>query len=109
MERERDKLIKKISQLKMKRKKIISNGSDETKLKNIEDVLESTLGKLIKKVIDMHIFKQKFNKNPSSFYKSRRLFVTFKNFQIAREFKDCLLYTSPSPRDLSTSRMPSSA
>ena len=25
------------------------------------------------------------------------------------EFKDCLLYTSPSPRDLSTSRMPSSA
>ena len=26
-----------------------------------------------------------------------------------RENKDCLLYTSPSPRDLSTSRMPSSA
>ena len=25
------------------------------------------------------------------------------------EDKDCLLYTSPSPRDLSTSRMPSSA
>ena len=25
------------------------------------------------------------------------------------EFLDCLLYTSPSPRDLSTSRMPSSA
>ena len=24
-------------------------------------------------------------------------------------FRDCLLYTSPSPRDLSTSRMPSSA
>ena len=24
-------------------------------------------------------------------------------------FEDCLLYTSPSPRDLSTSRMPSSA
>ena len=24
-------------------------------------------------------------------------------------FQDCLLYTSPSPRDLSTSRMPSSA
>ena len=27
----------------------------------------------------------------------------------AEEFGDCLLYTSPSPRDLSTSRMPSSA
>ena len=26
-----------------------------------------------------------------------------------REIGDCLLYTSPSPRDLSTSRMPSSA
>ena len=26
-----------------------------------------------------------------------------------KEAKDCLLYTSPSPRDLSTSRMPSSA
>ena len=25
------------------------------------------------------------------------------------QFKTCLLYTSPSPRDLSTSRMPSSA
>ena len=28
---------------------------------------------------------------------------------ISSENKDCLLYTSPSPRDLSTSRMPSSA
>ena len=28
---------------------------------------------------------------------------------VADEFNSCLLYTSPSPRDLSTSRMPSSA
>ena len=27
----------------------------------------------------------------------------------SEEYKPCLLYTSPSPRDLSTSRMPSSA
>ena len=27
----------------------------------------------------------------------------------AMQYRDCLLYTSPSPRDLSTSRMPSSA
>ena len=27
----------------------------------------------------------------------------------AEEIRNCLLYTSPSPRDLSTSRMPSSA
>ena len=29
--------------------------------------------------------------------------------KLLKIFKDCLLYTSPSPRDLSTSRMPSSA
>ena len=29
--------------------------------------------------------------------------------QLAPKFNPCLLYTSPSPRDLSTSRMPSSA
>ena len=29
--------------------------------------------------------------------------------EFLRAFRDCLLYTSPSPRDLSTSRMPSSA
>ena len=28
---------------------------------------------------------------------------------VTSQTKDCLLYTSPSPRDLSTSRMPSSA
>ena len=33
--------------------------------------------------------------------------TSFKVFQL--DVKPCLLYTSPSPRDLSTSRMPSSA
>ena len=32
-----------------------------------------------------------------------------KNDFVIRKTKSCLLYTSPSPRDLSTSRMPSSA
>ena len=31
------------------------------------------------------------------------------NFNLQKNFNSCLLYTSPSPRDLSTSRMPSSA
>ena len=31
------------------------------------------------------------------------------NVTISNDNKHCLLYTSPSPRDLSTSRMPSSA
>ena len=30
-------------------------------------------------------------------------------FPVGESFETCLLYTSPSPRDLSTSRMPSSA
>ena len=33
----------------------------------------------------------------------------FGDLQGPEEFYHCLLYTSPSPRDLSTSRMPSSA
>ena len=88
MERERDKKIKEISKLKKKRKKIIKNGSDEKKLKNINDKLIKTMCDLIKKIIEMHTFKLKFIQNPKFFYRSRRLFVTFKNFQIAREFKD---------------------
>ena len=35
-------------------------------------------------------------------------FIVIKN-QSRRDLTNCLLYTSPSPRDLSTSRMPSSA
>ena len=34
---------------------------------------------------------------------------TLPSYTTVRLFGDCLLYTSPSPRDLSTSRMPSSA
>ena len=36
--------------------------------------------------------------------KSSRIVAT-----VLREINDCLLYTSPSPRDLAVSRMPSSA
>ena len=36
-------------------------------------------------------------------------FLLYKNFTTRVEATTCLLYTSPSPRDLSTSRMPSSA
>ena len=33
----------------------------------------------------------------------------YKGYKAYDKYKGCLLYTSPSPRDLSTSRMPSSA
>ena len=50
----------------------------------------------------------------TSFMKDANLFNTefaSKVFDIKKErdYMTCLLYTSPSPRDLSTSRMPSSA
>ena len=38
-----------------------------------------------------------------------RLQFTGTSHHIGNHILDCLLYTSPSPRDLSTSRMPSSA
>ena len=38
-----------------------------------------------------------------------RFDIAHPTFWIARDGTPCLLYTSPSPRDLSTSRMPSSA
>ena len=40
---------------------------------------------------------------------SRYVRVTEFSGTITTTYNDCLLYTSPSPRDLSTSRMPSSA
>ena len=41
--------------------------------------------------------------------KANELLDNFSNMLEKRGIKVCLLYTSPSPRDLSTSRMPSSA
>ena len=53
------------------------------------------------------------SKNPKELTQDSDLIITcLPSPEICREVmesKDCLLYTSPSPRDLSTSRMPSSA
>ena len=48
--------------------------------------------------------------NPRGFYENEKI-VAFNEriLNILGQSWDCLLYTSPSPRDLSTSRMPSSA
>ena len=39
----------------------------------------------------------------------QRAEIDVNSFESAEDAISCLLYTSPSPRDLSTSRMPSSA
>ena len=51
---------------------------------------------------DLHVEEQ-----AQIFFTQRlgKLFV----LELAKRVEHCLLYTSPSPRDLSTSRMPSSA
>ena len=51
--------------------------------------------------------KEELNFNEWDAYSNRRKNSKLKS--IISQVKDCLLYTSPSPRDLSTSRMPSSA
>ena len=52
-------------------------------------------------------------KNNNAFWKKEGKRITwikpYKKIKDVKYSKDCLLYTSPSPRDLSTSRMPSSA
>ena len=51
------------------------------------------------------IAKRQAVMNPENTFYSAKRFVGRR----VDEVNDCLLYTSPSPRDLSTSRMPSSA
>eukprot|EP00831_Metopus_contortus_P029986 TRINITY_DN2463_c0_g1_i2.p1 TRINITY_DN2463_c0_g1~~TRINITY_DN2463_c0_g1_i2.p1 ORF type:complete len:452 (-),score=97.67 TRINITY_DN2463_c0_g1_i2:127-1482(-) len=64
---------------------------------NLDDI-EHQLG-----VVDQkHIL---INRHATNFLHSIKNFIN----EIRDEFTNCLLYTSPSPRDLSTSRMPSSA
>ena len=59
----------------------------------LDDVLDNDLLNQIKDELDPYL---------NNYIKGKTEFTGF-------ETKSCLLYTSPSPRDLSTSRMPSSA
>ena len=49
------------------------------------------------------------NKVFSRWDKMRKMKVKVEFKNVSPQFKDCLLYTSPSPRDVEESRMPSSA
>ena len=63
-------------------------------------------GKKYKKIIGHGLNKQELERN--------KIFDSYwiQNFNLSQQLpldKDCLLYTSPSPRDMRRSRMPSSA
>ena len=55
------------------------------------------------KDLDVEVYSEQDNKDPVAIAKAGIKHAKSKGFNL------CLLYTSPSPRDLSTSRMPSSA
>ena len=55
------------------------------------------------------MFEDDFFKTPSVNYPPYNIVKTGENQYNVEVALACLLYTSPSPRDLSTSRMPSSA
>ena len=62
------------------------------------------------------IFEKEINNNsPKLIFKKRYISSDWGSFELIledflkKECKNCLLYTSPSPRDRSLSRMPSSA
>ena len=65
----------------------------------------------------MSIFNKAISKNKSNLTDQNIFIFGIKptspsseyGYFITKKIKGCLLYTSPSPRDLSTSRMPSSA
>ena len=52
---------------------------------------------------------QRFGEDKSQILLADKILVDYILAEIIDEFKDCLLYTSPSPRDAHESRMPSSA
>ena len=60
--------------------------------------------------IDKNLRKFFFGDSSSTFWIKNKLIKTYKNFNNYNiDIRDCLLYTSPSPRDRTRSRMPSSA
>ena len=71
---------------------------------------------MMKNYIAMNRFKIAIGRESDfeGIWKNRETFLDdvdgFQKFNLLKgPVNDCLLYTSPSPRDLSTSRMPSSA
>ena len=81
-------------------------GTTPEHIKHLSSIIEEIVDKKINK--KLATAKTKFVPSAASIYNA----VPYKQVNsilIVGERLNCLLYTSPSPRDLSTSRMPSSA
>ena len=72
--------------------------------KNIEELDAQYVSKLLERLDPNKIY---FTRAEVSEFEEQNIIDT--SFDLSIGYKICLLYTSPSPRDLSTSRMPSSA
>ena len=75
---------------------------EETGLRILTDIHEASQVAAAAEVVDVLQI-------PSFLSRQTDLLITAGGTGKAVNLKNCLLYTSPSPRDLSTSRMPSSA
>ena len=93
---------------------------------NIADANEAIKKGGDRKILENNIYSNEVTLDASAYYKQslskqklemkrannaikKNILTATNTYKTAALSKDCLLYTSPSPRDLSTSRMPSSA
>ena len=80
----------------------------EEELASLEKLMAKLTTIIKSKAKQMKVVQEEINEIGKAFKTERRSEINGKPTALT-QFKFCLLYTSPSPRDLSTSRMPSSA
>ena len=85
-------------------------GNDWNEIGEIEDVILDRSGQMIGVVAEVGGFLDIGDKHVMIPVENLRLTpIDDRNYAIVTRYTDCLLYTSPSPRDRQKSRMPSSA
>ena len=85
----------------------MEDGSIETYIQSIRAVDWESFSPNFFVIGHPSLFEEKSSTHITSFFipKSKQMVAA----ELMREFRTCLLYTSPSPRDATLSRMPSSA
>ena len=84
---------------------LLSSAQRQDALENLTGWSEATDGKAIRKVFEFRDFKQAFGFMSQAALKAEQM----DHHPEWSNVYNCLLYTSPSPRDTEVSRMPSSA